>query len=86
LVVKAGSTAKGDGWTDRFLEMGIVKRDGQFLRFVHDYPFENPRTAADFILYRASDGWNTWKNASGQSLRKLLQLAGKGSLIGPRSG
>lgn len=78
VVIREGSTASGDGphgWGDRFLALGIVERQGPVYRFLRDYPFHNPTPAAEFVLGMCSDGWSVWKNASGQTMKEMRDLA-----------
>ena len=61
LVVHAGSTARGDVRTRRFLDRGIVEWDkDRKLRFLVDFPFRTAHDAASFTTGGAAfeSGWN----------------------------
>jgi hypothetical protein len=58
---------------DQLLANGILKIDGAQLVFTEDCPFNSPSGAAMVVLGRTANGWNEWKNESGQSLDQIRQ-------------
>ena len=54
------------------IDKGVLKRAEQnYLTFTQNYSFTSVSTPASIILGRATNGWITWKNANGKSLREL---------------
>jgi len=83
LVVFAGSTAVGNRlFNQRLLDQGVIRHDGKLFHFDKDFPFPNPTTASDYVLGNPdTDGWKSWKNQAGQTLRELVKAAGYEWLI-----
>ena len=77
LVVHAGSAARGDIRTSRFLDRGIVEEDKDRLRFLVAFPFKTAHNAASFILWgRQPAGPDAWTTSSAQTLRQLYEAKG----------
>jgi Domain of unknown function (DUF4357) len=53
------------------IEKGIVRDDGDKLRFTVDHRFGSPSTASSVILGCSSNGRDVWKNQSGESLKSI---------------
>ncbi len=78
VVVHADSTAKGDWRTnERLLKQGVIKRDGDLFRFLVDFAYQSPHAASQFVTGDTRlVAWDTWKSASGVTLRNLFKNAG----------
>jgi len=50
---------------------GVLHRDGNHYRFVQDYVFSSPSTAAAVVLGRSANGRIEWKNSAGRTLKEL---------------
>ena len=58
---------------DDFLEKEIViKKDSGYV-FAQSYTFGSPSTATDFILGGSNNGWNYWKDSTGQIINDSLR-------------
>lgn len=86
-VVKAGSQAVGESVPSMQLHVrsmfdlrqelignGVFERDGERYRFVQDYVFSSPSTAAAVVLGRSANGRIEWKDAAGKTLKELQAL------------
>lgn len=60
---------------DRLVADGVLTHDGESLRFVRDYLFNSPSTAAGVVLGRNANGRLEWKDESGRTLRALGEAA-----------
>ncbi len=96
-LVKAGSLARRNivlsahsslsSVHHRLILEGVVKEQGEHLRFVKDYVFGSPSGAAAAVLGRPANGWKEWTRADGQSLSKVKRVArdGQASLVNQAS-
>ena len=55
------------------LNQGILKATGTSYQLVQDYIFNSPSTAAGVLLGRNTNGRTAWKDAKGQSLKKIQE-------------
>lgn len=55
------------------LATGVLKADGNVLRFTQDYAFSSPSTAASVVLGRSANGRIEWKDAQGRTLKALQE-------------
>ncbi len=85
-VVKADSQATGEtvpsmqqhvrGMYDLRQELisnGVLQTDNGNYRFVQDYVFNSPSTAAAVVLGRSANGRVEWKDAGGKTLKELQE-------------
>ena len=63
---------------ESLLSAGVLVPEREGLRFVEDYLFASPSTAAMVILGRTSNGRGEWKTDSGVTLKELQQEAVEG--------
>ncbi|WP_040796442.1 GIY-YIG nuclease family protein [Nocardia higoensis] len=54
---------------------GVIKIDGGDLVFLRDHLFSSPSAAGSVLVGRSTNGRANWKNAAGQSLNDLEELA-----------
>jgi len=59
----------------RLLAEGVLADEGGRLRFVNDYQFPSPSSAAAAILGRTANGWIEWKQESGGTLSEIRRVA-----------
>ena len=58
---------------DVFLEKEIIiQKDGGYV-FAQSYTFGSPSTATDFIIGGSNNGWNNWKDSTGQVINGSLR-------------
>ena len=58
---------------DDFLEKEIIiQKDGGYV-FAQSYTFGSPSTATDFIIGGSNNGWNYWKDSTGQAINGSLR-------------
>lgn len=58
---------------DDFLEKEIIiQKDGGYV-FAQSYTFGSPSTATDFIIGGSNNGWNYWKDSTGQIINDSLR-------------
>ncbi len=57
------------------LKSGLLVRENDKLRFVQDYTFTSPSTAATVVQGRASNGRTDWKDSSGRTLKQIQEAA-----------
>lgn len=50
---------------------GILKPKGESYEFTEDYLFKSPSGAASIVLARTANGWVSWKNKSGKTLKSV---------------
>ena len=56
-----------------FLEKEIIiQKDGGYV-FAQSYTFGSPSTATDFIIGGSNNGWNYWKDSTGQIINDSLR-------------
>lgn len=61
------------------MERGVLKRDGELLRFTQDYVFTSPSMASTTLLGRPSNGRIDWKDSvTGRTLKELQEAQTKG--------
>jgi Domain of unknown function (DUF4357) len=53
----------------------LVPTDDGTLRFVQDYEFTSPSTAAAVVLGRSANGWPEWKDKAGRTLDEVKRKA-----------
>ena len=58
---------------DDFLEKEIVIKKDSGCVFAQSYTFGSPSTATDFILGGSNNGWNYWKDSTGQIINDSLR-------------
>lgn len=84
MVVRAGSLCRKDfvdsakdnpvaRKRDKLVENGILVDKGESYELTEDYPFKSPSGAAAIVLARTANGWVSWKNKAGKTLRKVKQ-------------
>lgn len=54
-------------------ETGILSNEGTSFRFVEDYTFASPSTAAGVVLGRAANGRTEWADAAGRTLKSIQE-------------
>lgn len=52
---------------------GVLQPDNGNYRFVQDYAFNSPSTAAAVVLGRSANGRIEWKDAGGRTLKELQE-------------
>lgn len=52
----------------KLIEQGILKEDGDILKFTSNYIFSSPSGAAGTVLGRNANGWIEWKYPDGRTL------------------
>jgi hypothetical protein len=77
-LVFAGSSASVDespstsdwvrGKRKQLLDSGVLKPDGEVLKFAQDYLFNSPSAAAAVVRGHNVNGWDAWKDSNGRSL------------------
>jgi hypothetical protein len=60
---------------ERLQAEGVLVPDASSLRFTRAHLFDSPSTAAGVILGRTANGRVEWKNASGQTLKEMQEVA-----------
>lgn len=55
------------------LEKGILSLDGGAYRFIDDYSFPSPSTAAGVVLGRSANGRTEWQTGAGRTLKALQE-------------
>jgi hypothetical protein len=82
MVVRAGSLCRKDfvdsakdnpvaRTRDKLVEDGILVERGKSYEFSEDYPFKSPSGAAAIVLARTANGWVSWKNKDGKTLKDV---------------
>ena len=56
---------------DGLVADGILKSKGESYEFTEDYLFKSPSGAASIVLARTANGWVSWKNKSGKTLKSV---------------
>lgn len=59
----------------KLIEEGVLVETGDDLRFVRDYQFNSPSTAAGVVLGRSANGRTEWKDAAGRTLKEIQTLS-----------
>jgi hypothetical protein len=86
-VVKAGSGASSDEtaslieYNPSLVELrkdlvknGVLIQSNEHLQFAQDYTFSSPSYASSVVLGRQSNGRESWKDASGRTLKQLQEI------------
>ncbi len=55
------------------LKKGVLEDHGTVFRFMQDYSFNSPSTAAGVLLGRAANGRTEWKDAKGRTLKEIQE-------------
>jgi len=50
---------------------GVLAKEGGYLVFQENHPFNSPSAAAGVVLGRSSNGWYAWEDGDGHSLDEL---------------
>ncbi len=53
------------------IQEGVLQQTPEGLRFMHDYLFNSPSTAAGVVLGRSANGRIEWKDANGRTLKEI---------------
>ena len=61
--VKSERTAR-----EQLIEEGVLKDEGESLRFTRDYLFSSPSRAAVFVKACSANGWTEWEDKEGKTL------------------
>jgi hypothetical protein len=56
---------------DELVANGILIPKGESLEFTEDYAFKSPSGAATIVLARTANGWISWKNKEGKTLKEV---------------
>ena len=85
-VVKSGSGAASDETASlveynpslvelrkELVKNGVLIQSGEHLQFAQDYTFSSPSYASSVVLGRQSNGRESWKNATGRTLKELQE-------------
>lgn len=60
---------------DELVANGILIPKGESFVFTEDYAFKSPSGAASIVLARTANGWISWKNAKGKTLKEVKREA-----------
>ncbi len=63
------------GQRDSLLAEGVIKLEGPSLLFLKDHLFTSPSAAGGLLVGGTNNGRTSWRNAAGQSISDLEQLA-----------
>jgi hypothetical protein len=69
------SSVKNKNWAyqkrQELVASGVLKEEGDFLRFTSDYEFASPSAAASVVRGGNSNGLTNWKTADGKLLKDI---------------
>lgn len=82
MVVQAGSLCRKDfvesakdnpvaRKRENLVKQGILIEKGKSFEFTEDFPFKSPSGAAAIVLARTANGWVSWKNKDGKTLKEV---------------
>jgi len=56
---------------DKLTDEGIIEESNGIFKFVKDYAFNSPSTAADIVSLGSNSGWKVWKTKDGKTLEDV---------------
>lgn len=59
----------------KLVEEGVLQETSDGPRFVRDYQFNSPSTAAGVVLGRSANGRTEWKDTAGRTLKEIQTLS-----------
>jgi hypothetical protein len=60
---------------EQLLKQGVLRLDGERVRFERDYLFKTPSGASDCLTGGNTNGWLEWRRADGRTLQELERSA-----------
>ncbi|HEX2254818.1 MAG TPA: GIY-YIG nuclease family protein [Thermoanaerobaculia bacterium] len=62
-------------------EKGVLAADSEHFRFMQDYAFNSPSTAAGVVLGRAANGRTEWQDGNGRTLKAIQEAQVKSTAV-----
>ncbi|MGO4260666.1 DUF4357 domain-containing protein [Lysobacter sp. TAB13] len=59
---------------EKLIQQGVIKVEGDRIRFDRDHLFNTPSGASDCVTGRATNGWVEWKRPSGTTLHEEVRV------------